>query len=61
MSHHSFVCSFCGSESVKLDAWAVWDIDSQSWRVSETFDAAWCDNCDGEATLKEVEPVSESG
>jgi len=61
LSNHLYVCSFCGSDSVKLDAWAVWDVDSQSWQVSETFEAAWCDDCDGETTVREVETVSESG
>jgi hypothetical protein len=42
------VCSHCGSENIKADAYAVWDRDRQQWEVSETFDkGAYCEICDG--------------
>jgi ribosomal protein L37AE/L43A len=51
------VCSYCGSENVKADAYAVWNTDTQQWEVSATFDkGAYCDECDGETRInwKEV-------
>ena len=46
------VCSHCGSENVKVDAYAVWDAETQQWEVSETFDkGAYCQECDGETRV----------
>lgn len=42
------VCPTCGSENVYCDAWASWDVDTQQWVVADTFDAGWCNECDGE-------------
>ena len=47
-------CHHCGSERIFRDAWAVWDIDSQQWSfefVQTTFDAAFCEPCDGETKI----------
>jgi len=49
------VCSYCGSEGVKLDAWAVFDFVAQEWVLESTFDAGWCDDCDGEANIVEID------
>lgn len=46
-----FVCNTCGSEEVLLDAWAAWDKDNQRWELFNTFDAAFCAECDGECTV----------
>ena len=50
-----YVCSECGSASVKLDAWAEWNADAQLWELAETFTSAWCEDCDGETSLVETE------
>jgi hypothetical protein len=55
MARYKYVCSICGSENVRLDAWAVWDIQTQSWELSTVFDAGFCDDCDGGARLDEIE------
>lgn len=44
-------CSECGSGGVKVDAFAVWDIGLQDWVLDATFDAAYCEECDGETSL----------
>jgi hypothetical protein len=47
------VCRHCGSENVKADAYAVWDVDAQQWEISETFDkGAFCEPCDGETRIE---------
>lgn len=48
------VCSRCGGDNVMRDAWAVWDTENQDWELGAVFDQGFCDDCDGEATLKEV-------
>ena len=54
-----YVCSTCNSENVKCDAWAVWNVATQSWETAETFDSAWCDDCDGETNIEAIETVGE--
>jgi hypothetical protein len=50
------VCDKCGSEDVLADAYVCWDVAAQTWEVASTFDkGAYCNQCDGEARLKEVE------
>ena len=55
------VCKFCGGTNVMRDAWAVWDRDKQDWVLGSVFDAAQCDDCDGETSLIEVPLVPEYG
>jgi len=50
----SMVCRTCGSTNVMRDAWAVWDCETQEWTLGNVFDAAQCDDCDGETSLDEV-------
>ena len=47
----TYVCSFCGSQNVKCDAWVAWSVTAQSWGVADVFDDGWCDDCDGEARV----------
>lgn len=49
------VCERCGSQEVVADAYAVWDVESQSWELQSTFDkGSYCSNCDGECRIKSV-------
>ncbi len=45
------VCEKCGSEEVRLDAWASWDEIEQQWALHATYDAAWCESCEGECRI----------
>ena len=57
------VCSSCGSEDVRVDAWVTWSEARQAWEVAEVFDAAFCAQCDGETSIVDqevVEPVATS-
>jgi hypothetical protein len=59
-----YVCSKCGSDNVRVDAYAEWDIDAQDWVLAATFDDAICEACaehniDASCTLEEVEIVEE--
>src|SRR3990167_2470355 len=49
------VCATCGSDDVKVDAYAVWDHVTQEWLLATTFDkGAVCEVCGGETRLKDV-------
>jgi hypothetical protein len=52
------VCDHCGSEDVLADAWASWNIESQEWELSQTFDDKYCENCESSCKVNE-EPVDE--
>ena len=45
------VCTYCGSGSVVLDAWACWNTKTQDWDLATTFDDAFCNGCDKETSL----------
>ena len=48
------VCGNCGGEDVRVDAWAVWNVEEQKWELETTFDAGNCSDCDGECSIDEV-------
>ena len=50
-----YVCCYCGSNSILMDAWAEWDTESQEWILSDTLVQAYCQQCDGETSLIDVE------
>ena len=48
-------CESCGSANVMRDAWAEWDVGTQTWVLrGEPFDMAYCEDCDGECSIEEV-------
>lgn len=49
----TMVCAHCGSDNVRRDAFAEWDIDNQDWVLSHTFDDAYCEACEGETSIDE--------
>ena len=53
----TYVCSSCGSDNVRLDAWAAWSVETQSWKLATTMQHAFCNDCDGDTQLRE-QPVS---
>jgi hypothetical protein len=47
------VCAHCGSEDVVADAYAEWDVESQTWEITQTFDkGGYCSQCDGETRIE---------
>jgi len=53
------VCSHCGSDDVRGDCYAAWNVDTQQWEIaSDVFDkGAVCEPCEGETSLKWVRCV----
>lgn len=47
------VCRTCGSDAVRLDAFASWDEDAQAWVLDTIYDHEWCNTCEGETTIEE--------
>ncbi|MBX3594764.1 hypothetical protein [Sphingomonas sp.] len=39
------ICASCESERVTREAWAAWDIATQTWVLNELFDYAFCHQC----------------
>lgn len=51
----NMVCRECRSENVMRDAWAAWEASTQMWTLKgDPFDAAYCEDCDGETRIEEV-------
>lgn len=48
MSKLKVTCDNCGSENVRLDAFAMWDKAKQDWVLDSTYDTSWCIDCEGE-------------
>ena len=46
------ICPVCGGDNIKVQAWAIWDVDQQVWDLEEGFfldDAtviAHCSDCE---------------
>ena len=50
------VCKTCGSEEVSKDATARWNVESQEWELSATYDKPnFCETCEGETSIDEIE------
>ena len=43
-------CSWCGSENVRLDAYAAWDAKTQQWVLEGLYDHGFCNDCGAEIT-----------
>ena len=48
----AYVCTTCGSDQVKLDAWASWSVETQSWELNSTMQMAFCENCECETSIR---------
>lgn len=50
------VCAKCGSDDVRADAYAAWNMDSQEWELTATFDdGSVCEVCGEECDLEWAE------
>lgn len=45
------VCSYCGSDEIKFDAYSIWDKENQEYKVDQTFDEVYCEKCEGETSV----------
>ena len=56
MKKYDYVCEECGGKLL-VEAWVVWDADDQEFHIAEVFrdQTRYCDTCDNEAEIKEVE------
>ena len=57
MKKRTVVCVKCGSDDVRLDAFAMWDKEKQEWVLDSVYDTSWCNSCGSEHDLafKEIE------
>lgn len=50
------VCTECGSDDIKTDAYAVWDVVKQDWVLDQAFEKPCvCEKCSGECSIEWVE------
>ncbi len=47
------ICATCGSENVRRDADAVWNVEKQEWELCAVYDNATCEQCGGETRIEE--------
>ncbi|HEX7325157.1 MAG TPA: hypothetical protein VF292_07370 [Rhodanobacteraceae bacterium] len=53
-----YVCETCGRPDVTCDANAHWNADANQWEVSSVMDDSFCEHCDGETSVAEVQMPS---
>lgn len=53
------ICSRCGSDNVRADAYAAWDSEQSDWVLHSVYDARICENCEGPTTLSEIDEETE--
>ena len=47
------VCSSCGGDNVRVDAWAEWDEAQEVWTIHSTYpENSYCEDCASECTLE---------
>ena len=40
------VCSECGSEDIRVNAWVMWDFEKQEYVIDDFWsNEAWCEDC----------------
>lgn len=58
MTKQKPVCSSCGSEEVLADAYTSWNLETNQWELSATFDkGSYCEAHDGECRIEWVDVV----
>lgn len=48
-------CETCGSENVRRNCDAQWNVEAQKWEICAEFDHFDCDDCGGECNVIEEE------
>lgn len=52
------ICAECGSDNVRRDAYAEFDVDAQEWVLSTVFDQGYCEACGGVEERLEERPLA---
>jgi hypothetical protein len=60
MSKCKYVCKHCRSERIYQNCDAKWDVQKQSWFISDTWNNYYCQECDGEARIDKIEIEGET-
>jgi len=53
------ICSHCGSNNVRVDAYASWSSEEGDWVLHSVNDARYCENCERETSLLETDEETE--
>lgn len=49
------VCEYCGSSQITRNADVAWDVENQTWGVNSLHCEYYCEECDGETTIRFIE------
>ena len=58
MEKYKYICTECGSDNIKWDAWAAYNEETQEMELDNWFDNTYCIECDGECSINKV-PMEE--
>lgn len=58
MARIKIVCSVCGSDDVRRDATAAWNVETQAWELAAVMDQGYCEGCQGDCNLTTTEVSS---
>ncbi len=60
MAKDKLICTTCKGDDVRVDAYAMWDVDSQSFALTTTFKGSVCEDCGGKCSTEWVpaDPVT---
>ncbi len=53
-------CRNCGSTNIKIDAWAEWNEETQEYELSQTFDDAFCEDCEETGSFEDEDIPAET-
>ena len=53
------ICSHCGSDNVRADAYASWSSEEGDWVLHSVYDARYCESCEQEVSLLEIDEETE--
>lgn len=49
------ICTSCGSENVRVDAYGSWDSEEGDWILHSVYDETYCESCECAVDLLDVD------
>ena len=57
MKKYRKVCRECGSNDIHFEGCIEWDIKGQQYYISDIFDYVYCNHCDDDTDVRDVEII----
>ena len=58
VSRTHMICATCGSENIRSDAYASWDVDAGDWELHSVYDEKYCEVCETDVSLLAVDEAT---